>query len=379
MYFETKRLDFLDSIRGLAALAVLLSHSIGAFDWPAPVFNFINLPLLNILFDGHSAVTMFFVLSGFVLARPYLAETEPGRPPRKIILSTFYLRRFTRIWLPWLAAYTASVIAQRWLFQTPATTPPVSVWLGSFWHILPTWGNFLKQCVFLEHNSYVQLLNQDWSLGIELKGSLLIPLLVFLLAGRRWLTLSLVTLALFFGPNTGSAYATFVLGALLAKYGDALARWLKSRPLAIRLGCLAAGLMLYETHHVVRDMWGITEHGQFLMTGTALGCGLILLACLSSARLQATLNWRLPVLLGKISFSIYLLQFIPILCVLPPLVHCLNSHGIQETFILLPLTLAASVLITCGLAMVNYRWVEIPCIKLGHELTTRLQQRFLNK
>ena len=379
MYSETKRIDYLDSIRGLAALTVLWSHSLGAFDWPAPVFNFINLPFINIVFDGHSAVTMFFALSGFVLSRPYLAATGPGQPPRNITLPTFYLRRFTRIWLPWLAAYILSVVAQRWLFHMPTTTPPVSQWLGSFWHILPTWGNFLKQCVFLEHNSYVQLLNQDWSLGVELKGSLLIPLLVFLLVGRRWLFLGLLTLAVFWGPNTGSAYVTFVLGALLAKYGDGLTQWLKACSLAVRLGCLVTGLAFYETHHIARDLYGVTEHGQLFMTGTALGCGLILLACLSSKRLQATLNWQVLVLFGKISFSIYLLQFIPILCGLPPLVRYLNDSGIQQTWILLPLTLLASTAMTVGLSLVNFRLVEMPSIKFGHRLTTLLQERFLKK
>jgi peptidoglycan/LPS O-acetylase OafA/YrhL len=41
---------------------------------------------------------MFFVLSGYVLAKPYLPAA--GSPScRRIFLPTFYTRRFTRIWL----------------------------------------------------------------------------------------------------------------------------------------------------------------------------------------------------------------------------------------------------------------------------------------
>jgi hypothetical protein len=72
MYSQPKRIEFLDSIRGLAALFVLLSHTIGAFAWPASFFAMARWPFISILFDGKAAVAMFFVLSGYVLAKPYV-------------------------------------------------------------------------------------------------------------------------------------------------------------------------------------------------------------------------------------------------------------------------------------------------------------------
>lgn len=39
MYSESKRVEFLDSIRGLAALFVLLSHITGTFAWPPAYFS----------------------------------------------------------------------------------------------------------------------------------------------------------------------------------------------------------------------------------------------------------------------------------------------------------------------------------------------------
>src|ERR1700742_1415897 len=69
---SSPRIEFLDSIRGLAALAVLLSHAAGVLVAPAFFFYVLHIPLLNAGFDGKAAVAMFFLLSGLVLSRPYL-------------------------------------------------------------------------------------------------------------------------------------------------------------------------------------------------------------------------------------------------------------------------------------------------------------------
>ena len=85
MYVESKRLEYLDSIRGVAALFVLLSHTVAAFAWPKGFDTFLNLPFVSILFSGQEAVCMFFVLSGYVLSKPYFRS--PGNPsPRTIFL-----------------------------------------------------------------------------------------------------------------------------------------------------------------------------------------------------------------------------------------------------------------------------------------------------
>lgn len=181
MYSQPKRIEFLDSIRGLAALFVLLSHTISAFEWPASFVAMANWPFISILFSGKEAVAMFFVLSGYVLAKPY-KETGPA-PPRRIFLPTFYLRRFIRIWPPWFFAFIASIFAKKFLFFHPATEPAISKWLGNFWHAKLTAPDFFRQCLFVLDDWTRQLLNQDWSLGVELKGSALIPL--FVICARR--------------------------------------------------------------------------------------------------------------------------------------------------------------------------------------------------
>ena len=85
------------------------------------------------------------------------------------------------------------------------------------------------------------------------------------------------------------------------------------------------------------------------------------------------------VFLGKISYSVYLLQFIIILCLLPPWLHFLNLAGLERTVWLLPLSLIGSVGMTVGLSALSYRYIEIPCIELGRRLSKKWQATFSKK
>ena len=82
------RLQAFDSLRGIAAFAVLLGHTLAVCDWDT---GFSTWPVIHNLFDGRAAVTMFFVLSGFVLTFGSL------RSGKTMLLLPFYVRRLTRI------------------------------------------------------------------------------------------------------------------------------------------------------------------------------------------------------------------------------------------------------------------------------------------
>src|SRR4051794_26674435 len=84
------RSNALDGLRGLAALAVAFAHCnlaiMGTGPWVATIRDYGNLSgpeiasgLLYVLFPGHAAVTLFFVLSGHVLWRSF-----KRRPPSSL-------------------------------------------------------------------------------------------------------------------------------------------------------------------------------------------------------------------------------------------------------------------------------------------------------
>src|ERR1700732_2625954 len=101
---KAPRIAYLESIRGLAALRVLLFHFRAAFApdlvfTPPPdaiVARTIHLSPLYFLYDGYSAVYIFFVLSAYVLTLSF--EHHLAQPSSQI------MARLIRLGLPALAA-----------------------------------------------------------------------------------------------------------------------------------------------------------------------------------------------------------------------------------------------------------------------------------
>ena len=328
---KSHRLEILDSIRGLAASAVLLFHTSGAFLWPPSWTKWTRLPFINMAFDGRDAVTMFFVLSGFVLARPYVSEIS-----KPLNVPIFYLRRITRIWLPWFSVFLISLFFRCFIFRTVSTQPPANYWT---WQHPVQLKDLLLQCAFCFHNLKEQCVPQDWSLGIELVGSALIPILVFLTRKRLhliWMALLGVALATtqqnFY--NCGTYYISFILGVLLARHSPALIVKIKQFKLFPQFLILLVGAMLYQTRRL-EDHFSYNDltADKVAWISSSFGCAIIITACLSSRRISAALT-RKPVLwIGKVSFSVYLLQNIVILCFLPPIFAVLNRVGFGASFL----------------------------------------------
>src|SRR5215469_5549046 len=89
-----QRFDELDSLRGIAAAMVALSHFFGATNSTGKPENLLRI-LVYPFKNGEAAVALFFLLSGLVLSLPIWR----GKPQN---YSTFILRRICRIYLPYL-------------------------------------------------------------------------------------------------------------------------------------------------------------------------------------------------------------------------------------------------------------------------------------
>src|SRR5262249_35304911 len=146
----------LDALRGVAILLVFFYHCDTVVRHEAhgagPLFAFVRA--------GHTGVSLFFVLSGFLLAFPFLAEAEGGRHVRR---REYALRRAMRI-LPMY--YLALLVALWWLH-------PIAEWPSS-WPFLvfmnPLAGPFALWPFSIGW----------WSLSTEVQFYLLLPLLPLL-------------------------------------------------------------------------------------------------------------------------------------------------------------------------------------------------------
>ncbi len=154
----------LDSVRALACLSVIFFH-INSVPHDFHVWNLqASVPALTaaLLFVGRYGVTLFFVLSGFLLFLPFANALifEQAWPS----LRRFYLRRAFRI----LPAYYLTLILVVLLFQQGYLQPQ-------------RWGELALFFTFLMDSSKVtfkQLNAPFWTLAVEWQYYMVLPLLV---------------------------------------------------------------------------------------------------------------------------------------------------------------------------------------------------------
>lgn len=172
---KQERFHFLDGLRGIAALMVVIHHSLTANVVKA--INHFNIPFIGYLVQNltQSGVELFFVLSGVVLLRPYL------RNQRKFETGEYFIRRAKRIYPPYFVAliFAASVI---WYINAYPT------WYNELGiHVQFNWPETIRELFIV--NYYAGNYNLAWwSLGIEVLFYLSVPICVYAFPAREKLT-----------------------------------------------------------------------------------------------------------------------------------------------------------------------------------------------
>ncbi len=172
---QGRRLDSLTGLRGLAALLVVGTHA--AYGTGAE-----NGSYLGLFFSRWEiGVTIFFVLSGFLLFVPWVDAAANGSARPKL---GRYLGRRTRRIMP---AYVVTVVFAYLVYQLyPLEPNPGHTWTGLWRHLT------LTQTYTRDYmQSYLhQGLTQTWSLATEVAFYLSLPLLadglLTVLCRRRW-------------------------------------------------------------------------------------------------------------------------------------------------------------------------------------------------
>lgn len=180
---DARHLPVLTGLRGFAALWVYLYHVWGTSGHP----QFI-LTIAAVTFDftppvslGGAGVTIFFVLSGFLLALPF-AEWQAGlrvRPPS----GRYLLRRLLRVFPAYyaqLAVLLVIAVALRGTYAFPDMSSLLRHLTMLF--IPPPWGITPLNGVW-------------WTLPIEFSFYLALPFVAFLLKPGRWFALLCASLA----------------------------------------------------------------------------------------------------------------------------------------------------------------------------------------
>ncbi len=342
------RLAELDSLRGLAAFAVSLSH---VFSEPVgtvgAVVAVISVTPLHAFYDGHRAVLFFFVLSGFVLALPFFR--------RKVSPAAFVVKRAVRLYPIYLVVIAASIGAYALLIGDP--------------HL--DWATSLSYASMVGANT-PGFDGVVWSLAHEMRISIVFPLLMIPVVkfSSGWiLVASLLLLAAGFwtaDPTRGVGLIDtvyygffFVLGAVVAKHIDWLLAFVRTFSWQRAVLWLGAALVVYGA----MPFSGVALPLQQGAVGFAV-VGIMLLGV--GTRVVSGLLLH-PILrfMGRISYSYYLLHTV----VLTHVADLMYGHA--PNIVIATVGIAASM----GLAWAAYRWIEVPSIRLGQSLYLRISQR----
>jgi peptidoglycan/LPS O-acetylase OafA/YrhL len=185
-----------DGIRCLAILIVVLWHgSLRAARYAHELGNG-GIPVqdLNYLFlHGEVGVDLFFVISGLVIAKSFIAK------PDRWNLGSFYIRRFTRIYPPYLLSLVACYFVLAVIGHLPADTNSFA--LSDF----SLTGSLAASALYM-HSIWFDLpsrLNPPmWSLEIEVQFYALAPFLMLAYLRLRSRVARIVLLLLLTGALT---------------------------------------------------------------------------------------------------------------------------------------------------------------------------------
>jgi peptidoglycan/LPS O-acetylase OafA/YrhL len=319
-----------DSVRALAALSILAFHVI-AFSGGLPGWAYrLGFPL-------ESGVTVFLVISGFLLFRPFVRAHLTDEAPPAVV--PYFVRRFMRIFPAFWVALTVSALVLSWgyvfdfngvlkyfslsqvYFSLPPNETAISpAWtLGlelSFYVFLPVWALLIRR---LHRGSGRAALVYHWRALAALAGFGLLYKFLLVGVGGGFGGVSPVGYA---ALATLPAYIDdFALGMALALIvvGDQtkiaarprIATEISKRPwIAWGAALCAYALAMY----VVRPNGhtGLFSHQEYawrVVLYAVIGLGLVAPAALGMGR-GSVINWflntRVLVSAGLISYGIYL-------------------------------------------------------------------------
>jgi peptidoglycan/LPS O-acetylase OafA/YrhL len=365
----------IDGLRFLAVLPILFFHAglRAARISPDPTAN---EAMISAWFHGGFAVTLFFFISGYIIAYPFLAN----KPPR---LADFYKRRLLRLEPPYIIVMLGCFLL---LSQyTPARAPNFDFTEAPLWQSLLASLTYTHGMIFGESP---KLNPPAWTLEREMQFYLLAPFLIYAylqikdrharawLGGAVWLALLILGEVIrnefvFQHPLRHTLLAEsygFCLGILVCDYS---VRAQPFRQVARRsydvclvlgyIGLAVTGALEFRIEDIGHSdpAFGVAAG----ISNSLARAACIVLVFIGAARGIAgrrVLGSPWITLIGGACYSIYLIHL--------PLLHAgaeIIAHVIRPGSLVVSVILCWVLLIPASLAvgLIYYAWVERPCMR----------------
>jgi peptidoglycan/LPS O-acetylase OafA/YrhL len=333
----------IDGLRFVAIMSVLLGHIAGQTlnRSPRPFAEDIG-SLVNI-FISHAGrgVQLFFAISGFILAQPFLRQHRLGG--RRVSVRGFYKRRLTRLEPPYILSlliYAGALLVHhvslRWIL------PPL-----------------LTQMAYIHGMTNLESINfVTWSLEVEVQFYILAPLLGCLYAIQSAVVRRGV-MVLFIGISM--ALHTFPSTKVSMNLPGQLQFFM--------VGFLLADLRAGRNESTIKGWWDAVSVGALTLIfwlperfSVGLLPGLILLVCLSAFNGPVTRQvLREPwiALTGGMCYSFYLMHMLVISTVFKLTRRLVNPSSFTLSYLVQAVALEPCIYLCCT---AFYVFIERPCM-----------------
>lgn len=281
----------IQALRALAVIAVVLCHMNPAW-----------LP------GGYLGVDVFFVISGFVITQMLI------EPSQKMPLRTFWIRRIFRIVPAYMVMLMFVAFSSAILFLPENFDQFSHSWRKSLFFVsnqyFATYGDYFSPAVT------EQPLLHTWSLAVEMQFYLFYPLLILWVVRLKavWLLVVFTVIGLFgaqlawelSADSSIHYYALstrapeFLVGGVAAVYASRLSASWRMR-YGLTLACLGYLLLLFSLTFLAE-----TSFSPVTALIACLGCAFVILADVREGALAAVHSKRGVLLIGALSYSIYL-------------------------------------------------------------------------
>ncbi len=390
----------LDALRGIASLQVLFGHMLiilptvffagnnfveglklaNNTGWFDKLIFYLTYSPLHFFWHGSAAVNFFFLLSGFVLS-----SSLSGK---KGIISyiQYLLKRFFRLYVPFVIIILISMVC-RLIFYKSGNVDIFSGWMKAIWEHKVSAQEFFNLIVFRNRNFH-NVVTTLWSIEVEIKMSVIVPLLIWVIhLFRRWKLLSVAwhiiiwCIAFLITHRAGKDFTEvpvfdefvmlyilpFVTGILLFVHsGFFIGIFEKMKKIPVWC-LLILAVILYTNRYISWKVWGIAFFSPLLfLENDVLSIAGALFVLLSfNPMICRFLSHKFLIYTGKISYSLYLVH--PVV-----LAAIMYSLGAKLPYWMLAILILGISLPTAG---IFYRLVEDPLNSFGRHLAGRIHKK----
>jgi peptidoglycan/LPS O-acetylase OafA/YrhL len=357
---RTKVLDYvpsLDFIRALAIFLVIYQHS-------KPASYIVIEPM---------GVTLFFVLSGYLITRILLYEKRQilnGTASFSEVIKIFYLKRSLRIFPIYYLMITFLFVINKFV--------KIDIEGNPIYYITYT-SNFL---IFRDQD-WIGMLSHTWSLCVEEQFYFVWPFIILLLPEKglkKWMIIViiigmtfLVSLNLifknltFFSTLPLCCFPAFALGGIMA-YDEVNAITYKKYFLKICLVIILLSPIILVVPPYYFNYF-LEEHFGIIIYGIIAFCLIILIKSdTNEFRNKIIYNNSFMIHIGKISYGIYLYH-LPVLMFVPSITYkCYTFMGIPWKYYSPVANFVICMIVTYVISYLSWIYIEKPINKFKNRL-----------